>query len=67
MVNHGQDPPAGDEWAIHRWANGCIHLRMQHLTLTFSPGEFAQFARLVCAASVQFALPMPAAPASRPS
>jgi hypothetical protein len=35
------------EWAVYQCANGCVHLRLQHLTLTFSTCEFAQLVRLL--------------------
>ena len=30
------------KWAVYQCAIGCVHLRLQNVTLTFSPGEFAQ-------------------------
>jgi len=35
------------EWAVYQCVNGCVHLRLQHLSLTFSACEFAQFVKLV--------------------
>ena len=35
------------EWAVYRCVNGCVHLRLQHLTLTFSTCEFAQLVELL--------------------
>jgi len=35
------------EWAVYQCVNGCVHVRLQHVTLTFSPCEFTQLARLL--------------------
>jgi hypothetical protein len=41
------------EWAVYQCVNGCVHLRLQHLTLTFSAGEFAQLVSLLGEAYVR--------------
>lgn len=47
-------PERGDEalskaagWAVYQCAHGCVHVRLNQLTLTFSGGEFAQLVKLV--------------------
>jgi hypothetical protein len=34
-------------WAVYQCVNGCVHIRLQNLTLTFSAGEFAQLVKLL--------------------
>lgn len=34
-------------WAVYQCTNGCVHVRLQNVTLTFSPREFAQLVQLV--------------------
>jgi len=41
------------EWAVYQCVNGCVHLRLQHLTLTFSACEFAQLVSLLGEAYVR--------------
>ena len=41
------------EWAVYQCVSGCVHLRLQHLTLTFSASEFAQLVSLVGEAYVR--------------
>lgn len=41
------------EWAVYQCVNGCVHLRLQHLTLTFSACEFAELVKLVADAYVR--------------
>lgn len=38
---------ATNEWAVYQCIRGCVHLQLQHLTLTFSACEFAQLVRLL--------------------
>lgn len=47
-------PEHGDEtlskmasWAVYQCVNGCVHVRLQNLTLTFSACEFAQLVKLL--------------------
>lgn len=44
------------EWAVYQCVNGCVHVRLQHVTLTFSPCEFTQLAQLVDEACVRLGL-----------
>ena len=53
-------PERGDEalsktagWAVYQCVNGCVHVRLQHVTLTFNPCEFAQLVKLVGEAFVR--------------
>jgi len=41
------------EWAVYQCVNGCVHLRLEHLTLTFSAREFAQLVGLLGEAYVR--------------
>lgn len=41
-------------WAVYQCVNGCVHVRLQHVTLTFSPCEFAQLAQLIGEARARF-------------
>lgn len=34
-------------WAVYQCVNGCVHVRLQNLTLSFSAGEFATLVKLV--------------------
>lgn len=34
-------------WAVYQCVSGCIHVRLNYVTLTFSGGEFAQLAQLI--------------------
>jgi hypothetical protein len=34
-------------WAVYQCVNGCVHVRLNHLTLTFSAGEFDQLVKLL--------------------
>lgn len=46
--NERDEAPAETHgWAVYQCANGCVHLRLNHVTLTFSAGEFAQLAQLI--------------------
>lgn len=42
----GGGPSTASEWAVYQCANGCLHVRLQHVTLTFSPSEFTQLTHL---------------------
>jgi hypothetical protein len=53
------------EWAVYQCVNGCVHVRLQHVTLTFSPCEFTQLAQLFDEARNRLGL-RPAAAAVRP-
>lgn len=53
---HKQHHSTADAWAVYPCVNGCVHVRLQHVTLTFSPCEFAQLARLVDEASQRLGL-----------
>ena len=53
-------PERGDEalfktagWAVYQCVNGCVHVRLNHVVLTFSGGEFAQLAKLIADAYVR--------------
>ena len=35
------------KWAVYQCANGCMHVQLQNVTLTFSPGEFAQLVEMM--------------------
>ena len=37
----------GPKWAVYKCANGCMHVRLQNVTLTFSPDEFAQLVEMM--------------------
>jgi hypothetical protein len=43
----GGAPAQTHGWAVYQCVNGCVHLRLNHVTLTFSAGEFAQLAQLI--------------------
>ncbi len=34
-------------WSVYQCANGCMHVRLNQVTLTFSAGEFAQLAQMI--------------------
>jgi hypothetical protein len=40
-------------WAVYQCVNGCVHVRLSSVRLTFTHGEFAERARLIGDASVQ--------------
>lgn len=42
------------DWEVYRCPSGCVHLRLQHVTLSFDEDEFGDFARLVQMASLRF-------------
>jgi hypothetical protein len=44
---------ASPSWAVSQCRNGCVHLQCQHLTMTFTPSEFARFAQLIGEAYVR--------------
>jgi hypothetical protein len=35
------------KWAVYQCTNGCVHVRLQNVTLTFSPAEFAQLVEMM--------------------
>ena len=41
------------EWAVYQCVNGCVRLRVEHLTLTFSAREFAEMVSLLGEAYVR--------------
>lgn len=41
------------EWAVYHCVNGCVHVRLRNVTLTFSPCEFAQLAEPIGEAYVR--------------
>jgi hypothetical protein len=43
-------------WAVYQCVNGCVHVRLERQTLTFSPPEFAQLVQLVGDAYVRLAI-----------
>jgi hypothetical protein len=54
-IEHG-GPSMANEWAVYQCANGCVHVRLQHVTLTFSPCEFTQLAHLFAEACIRLGL-----------
>ncbi|MBI2189631.1 MAG: hypothetical protein HYU37_21310 [Acidobacteria bacterium] len=35
------------KWAVYQCPKGCVHVRLQNVTLTLSPCEFAQFVEML--------------------
>jgi len=35
------------KWGVYQCTTGCVHVRLQNITLTFSPGEFAQLVEML--------------------
>jgi len=56
-MGHNQNPQDHQavDWAVYQCVNGCVHVRLQHVTLTFSPCEFTQLAH--CSTDSSRALP----------
>ena len=48
-----EDLSTAAEWAVYQCVNGCVHLRLAQLTLTFSASEFAQLVSLLGEAYVR--------------
>jgi hypothetical protein len=57
MRELGHHAEGSGEWAIYQCRNGCVHVRLQHVTLSFSPCEFSQLAALFEQACVRLGLP----------
>jgi hypothetical protein len=45
------------EVVVYQCPNGCVHIRMDNITLSFSQSEFAQFAHLIQKTSLDLRLP----------
>jgi hypothetical protein len=43
-------------WAVYQCVNGCLHLRLERQTLTFSAPEFAELVQLLGDASLRLAV-----------
>jgi len=35
------------KWAVYQCTNGCVHVRLQNVTLTFSQREYAQLVEML--------------------
>jgi hypothetical protein len=65
VVDKPEDDRRSAAWAVYQCTNGCVHVRLQDVTLTFSPCEFAQLAQLVEEACTRLGL-RPGVAAPRP-
>jgi len=44
----GHDPLSRRaKWTVHQCSDGCVHIRLQNVTLTFSPRDFAQLVEML--------------------
>lgn len=43
-------------WAVYQCVNGCVHVRLERQTLTFSAPEFAELVQLMGDAYVRLAI-----------
>jgi hypothetical protein len=40
-------PAAGNEWSVYQCAHGCVHVRIDHVTLTFNEPDFHRFVKML--------------------
>lgn len=54
-VSHDGTEEQRFECSVHRCPNGCMHVRVHNVTLTFTEPEFHRLAHLLAMASVRLA------------
>ncbi len=50
---HNAEP--SDDWCVYQWPHGCLHLRLNNLTPTFTVEEFQRLTHLLADASARLA------------